>query len=270
MITGGTNGIGKETAVGLAQKGYQIIIIGRDPERTEAAVKEIKIRSDNQRVSYFNADFSQLSDVRKLADDFLRRYETLNVLINTAGFISRKRILTKEGFESQWAVNYLSPFLLTHLLLDRLKKNAPSRIVNVSAKAHEWGQIDFNDLQREHKYSGLKMYSQCKLASNMFTFELSRHLEDGHVTVNCLHPGIIRTGFDVGAMSRFFTLFRPFFQSTEKGARTSIYLATSPEVDRVTGKYFANKKVKKSAKRSMERDAQKKLWELSMKQVGLE
>ena len=269
MITGSTSGIGKETAVRLAKQGFHIIVHGRDLWKTEKVATEIKTLTKNHRIDHIVADFSRMSEVRKFSDKILQNFQNLKVLINNAGFISRERILTSDENESQWTVNYLAPFLLTNLLLERLKENAPSRIINVSAKAHEWGDIDFDDIQREHEYSGLKMYCQCKLALNMFTFELSERLEGSGVDVNCLHPGVIRTGFDVGAMSRFFTIFRPFFQKPVKGARTPVFLATSPDVQGVTGKYFANKKIKKPSRMSLDMEAKKKLWEISLQQTGL-
>jgi NAD(P)-dependent dehydrogenase (short-subunit alcohol dehydrogenase family) len=281
MITGSNSGIGKETAVGLARMGASIVMVCRDRQRGEAAAKEISMRAgvDGRRegggggvTDLFIADLSILGSVRQLAQDFKKKYRRLDVLVNNAGLILAKRTLTKEGLETTFVVNYLSHFLLTNLLLDLLKSSAPSRIINVSSVAHLSGHIDFDDLQGETKYGALRAYSQSKLAQMMFTYELAKRLEGTGVTVNAVHPGNVATNWgrkSAGALSVLLRLASPFLLSPEKGADTLIYLASSPEVANVTGKYFFKRKQVESSAESTDEEKSKRLWEISERLCGL-
>ena len=217
------------------------------------------------------ADLSSLASVRKLADDFKKTHDRLHVLVNNAGLIMGKKMITVDNLETTFEVNYLSHFLLTMLLLDTLKVSAPSRIVNVSSSASLSGHIDFDDLQEKKGYSAMKSYSQSKLAQVLFTYELSRRLAGTGVTVNAVHPGVVRTrwGDEGGALGIGIRLGRPFMISPKKGAETPIYLASSPEVEGVTGKYLYKKKENQSSKESYDGDEAKRLWDVSLKLTGL-
>src|SRR5450755_1131945 len=244
LVTGGTGGIGKATAAGLAAMGARVGITGRDIARTRAVAAEIAAASGNPAVDPFAVDVSSQAEVRRLAGEVLTAYPRLDVLVNNVGGFWATRRVTADGLEHTFAVNHLAPFLLTRLLLDRLEASAPARIVTVSSGAHATGKIDFGDLQGERRYSGQRAYSQSKLANVLFTYELARRLDGTGVTAAVLHPGVVRTGFaaeDPSPMWRvFLPLVRLFLKSTRKGAATSIYLAASPEVEGITGKYFAD------------------------------
>lgn len=269
LITGATSGIGKETAVALAKMGATVVAVGRNRERSETAVEEIKSRSASQNVELLLADLSSLAEVRTLSRRFLERHSRLHVLINNAGFASKMRTATAEGIESQWAVNYLAPFLLTHLLLDCLKKSAPARVINVSATLHKLGTLDFDDLEMENGYRGLKMYARSKTALNSFTFELAKRVAGDGITVNCLHPGVVKTNFKATALFPMAALFRPFFTSSEKGAGNTIFLATAPELDGVTGQYYLSHETANASAESRDPKKAKHLYELTEKQVEL-
>ena len=263
MITGANSGIGKATAIGLAKLGATIVMVCRNPERGESAAKEIKEASNNLNIDLLIADLSSQEDIRNLAKNFKSKYRNLHVLINNAGIVPKKRQTTVDGLELQLAVNHLAPFLLTNLLLDIIKASAPARIINISSGLHYRAKINFDDLQSEKKYGGFYTYDRSKLALMFFTYELARRLEGTGVTVNAVHPGIIKTrlGRDFNWFMRGFT--KIFFKSPKKGAETPIYLASSPEIEGITGKYFANKKEKKSSEASYNEDAAKQMWEIS-------
>jgi retinol dehydrogenase-14 len=272
LVTGGTSGIGKATAMGLARMGANLAITGRDPERTEAAAREIRAAGHGQ-VSVFVADLSSQSEVRRLAGEVLERLPQINVLVNNVGGYWNHRRLTADGLEHTFALNHLAPFLLTNLLLDRLKKSSAARVVTVSSNAQAMGRIDFDDLQGEKSYSGSSAYDQSKLANLMFTYELARRLQNSGVTANALHPGVVRTSFgaeDPGRAQRLFVpLMKLFMKSPAQGAATSIHLASSSELQQRTGLFFANGKTKKSSKRSYDEAAAARLWEVSADLVGL-
>ena len=272
LITGGTGGIGKATAIGLAAQGARVAITGRDRERAEAAAAEIRDATGNPLVDAFAADLSSQAEVRRVAAHVLDTYPRLDVLINNVGGFWATRRVTVDGLEHTFAVNHLAAFLLTSLLLDRLKASAPARVVLVSSGAQSMGSIDFEDLQGERAYSGQTAYNQSKLASVMFTYELARRLKDAGVTANALHPGVVSTGFGAEDPSRIFTfivpLVRPFMKSPRQGAATSIYLASSPKVEGVTGMYFAKEKPQTSNKASYDVDAAARLWQVSAGLVG--
>jgi len=268
LITGATQGIGLASAIGIARTGARTVMVGRDRERGERAVEQTKTASGNPDVSLLLADLSSQGSIRKLAAEFKARHDRLHVLLNNAGGVFVKRTLTVDGIETTFAVNHLAYFLLTELLLDVLEASAPSRIVNVSSAAHGGGRIDFDDLQHEKRWSSFKAYSDSKLANVLFTYELARRLAGTGVTANCLHPGVVTTGFgknNPGLPRALITLAGPFMLSPEKGARTSIYLATSPEVEGVTGKYFDKCKAASSNKQSYDTGVAQKLWDVSEK-----
>jgi retinol dehydrogenase 14 len=272
LVTGGTGGIGKATAVGLAAMGARVGLTGRDIARTRAAAAAVAAASGNPAVDPFPADMSSQAEVRRLAGQVLAAYPRLDVLVNNVGGFWATRRVTADALEHTFAVNHLAPFLLTDLLLDRLKASAPARVVTVSSGAHAMGAINFDDLQGERRYSGQQAYSQSKLANVMFTHELARRVEGTGVTATVLHPGVVRTGFaaeDPPPMGKIFLpLIRPFLKTPKKGAATSIYLASSPEIEGVTGKYFADSKPKTSSPSSYDTAAAARLWQISVDLVG--
>jgi retinol dehydrogenase 14 len=272
LVTGGSGGIGRATALGLAVMGAQLAITGRDRERTEAAAREIR-EGGGGRVDVFVADMSSQAEVRRLAAEVLQALPRIEVLVNNVGGYWDSRHVTIDGLERTFALNHLAPFLLTNLLLARLRASVPARVVTVSSGAHTMGRIDFDDLQGERSYSGMRAYSQSKLANILFTFELARRLGTGGVTANALHPGMVRTGFgaeDSGTLQRIGTpLMRPFMKTPAQGAATPIYLASSPEVEGVTGCYFVGCKPRRSSGRSYDDAMAARLWQVSADLVGL-
>jgi retinol dehydrogenase-14 len=272
LVTGGTGGIGRATAMGLAMMGANLGITGRDRGRTEQAAAEIRTASGGQ-VDMFVADLSSQSEVRRLADEVLQACPRLDVLVNNVGGYWNTRHVTADGLERTFALDYLAPFLLTNLLLDRLKQSAPARVVTVASNAHTTGRIDFDDLQSERSYSGSRAYSQSKLGNVLFTYELARRLQATSVTANALHPGVVSTSFgaeDPGGVQRLFVPFvRPFLKTPVQGAATSILLASSPDLEQVSGRYFANSKPKRSSKASYDQTAAARLWQVSAELVGL-
>ena len=271
LVTGGTGGIGLATAAGLAELGARVGIVGRDPARTKTAAE--RLRGSGGEVDVFVADLSSQQEVRRLAKEVLAAYPRLDVLVNNVGGYWATRHTTVDGLEHTFAVNHLAPFLLTNLLLDRLRASAPARVVTVSSGAQAMGTIDFEDLQGEHDYSGQRAYNQSKLANVMFTYELARRLQGSGVTANALHPGVVRTNFgredSKGWMRLMLPVIRPFLKSPERGAATSLYLASSPDVEGVSGRYFANSKPKTSSKASQDTTAAVRLWDVSAALVGL-
>src|SRR5713101_671060 len=222
LITGGNSGIGKATATGLAKLNASVVIVSRDKDKGEATLIEMSAKSGNRNLDAMTADLSSQDSVRELAHDFKGRYKKLHVLINNAGIFLPRRISTVDGLEATFATNHLGHFLLTNLLLDTLKANAPSRIINITSSAHHGTEIDFDDLQAEKKYSGYHAYSQSKLANVLFTYQLAQRLDGTGVTVNCLHPGVVRTGFgkDVtGLMTILVRIAGPLMMSPAKAAQ---------------------------------------------------
>jgi NAD(P)-dependent dehydrogenase (short-subunit alcohol dehydrogenase family) len=274
LITGGSAGIGRATAIGLAALGARVAITGRDQIRAEATATEIRAATSNPHVDAFSADLSSQAEVRRLAAEVLARYPRLDALVNNVGGFWASRRVTADGLEHTFAVNHLAAFLLTELLLDRLKASVPARIVVVSSNAQSLGKIDFEDLQGERRYSGQDAYNQSKLASVMFTFELARRLAGTGVTANVLHPGVVNSAFGSEDPSRIFKflvpLWRPFMKTPRQGAATSIYLASSPEVEGVTGTYFANGRPGTPNRASLDADAAARLWQVSARLAGLE
>ena len=272
LVTGSTSGIGRVTALALAKMGATVVLACRDKSKGEATRDEIKAQNPNAPVDILLADLSSQQSVRQLARDFTDRYSRLDVLLNNAGGIFLRRSTTIDGLEQTFAVNYLAPFLLTNLLLDTLKASAPARIVTVASGAHQGATINFNDLQAKKRYSAMGAYGQSKLATILFTHELAKRLQGTNVTANCLHPGTVATNFGNGngpVLSFLVKLVMRTGISPEKGAETSIYLASSPEVEGVTGKYFSNCKEVHSSKESYDEAAAQQLWEISVELTNL-
>ena len=272
LVTGGTGGIGKATALGVAAMGARVAITGRDRDRLEAAALEIRAAHGGQ-VEVFVADMASQSEVRRLADEVLHCLPRIDVLVNNVGGYWNTRRVTPDGLEHTFALNHLAPFLLTNLLLARLRCSAPSRVVTVSSNAQATGQIDFDDLQGERSYSGARAYNQSKLANVLFSYELARRLDGSSVTANALHPGVVSTSFgseDPGRVQRIAVpIMRPFMKATTQGAATSIHLATAPALEHVTGGFFANSKPKRSSRRSYDLASAARLWRVSAELVNL-
>ncbi len=272
LVTGGTGGIGRATALGLAAMGAHLAITGRDRGRTENAARAIRAAGGGQ-VDVFVADLSSQSQVRRLAGEVLQRLPRIDVLVNNAGGYWNTRHVTADGLERTFALNHLAPFLLTSLLLGRLQQSTPARVVTVSSNVQAAGRIDFEDLQAERSYSGARAYNQSKLANVLFTYELARRLRGTSVTANALHPGVVRTSFgaeDPSAVQRLFTPFmRPFMKAPARGAATSIYLASAPGLEHVTGCYFVGSKPRKSSRRSYDQATAARLWQVSTDLAGL-
>jgi len=272
LVTGGTGGIGKATATGLAARGACVAITGRDRERAESAAADIRAEGGPP-VDVFVADMSVQAEVRRLAAEVLAAVDRLDVLVNNVGGFWNSRHVTADGLERTFALNHLAPFLLTHLLVDRLVESAPARVVTVSSDAHRLGRIDFDDLQGERSWSGQTAYNQSKLANVLFTYELARRLEGTSVTAAALHPGVVNTSFGAedprGIQRVLLPLMRPFMKSPARGAATSIHLASAPELERVTGRYFVNSKPKKSSDASNDGATAARLWRRSGELVGL-
>jgi retinol dehydrogenase-14 len=270
LVTGGTAGIGRATALGLAAMGAHLAITGRDRGRAEAAAREIRAATGGQ-VDVFAGDLSAQSQVRRLAEEVLQRLPRVDVLVNNVGGYWATRHVTADGLERTFALNHLAPFLLTNLLLDRLQHSAPARVVTVSSNAQAQGRIDFDDLQGERSYSGARAYSQSKLANVLFTYQLARNLQGTGVTANALHPGVVRTAFgaeDPSGVQRLFIPFlRPFLKAPAQGAATSIHLASAPDLEQVTGRYYVGRKPSRSAKRSYDQAAAARLWQVSAELV---
>ncbi len=277
LITGASSGIGEASAIGLARKGASLVLLCRDRGRGEAAVARIKSRTGAVDIELLIADLSSQSQIRAAAAQFLDSGRKLHVLLNNAGLIIRQRTVTGDGIETTFAVNHLAYFLLTNLLLARLRESAPARIVSVSSALHKRGygdgRIAFDDLGGETAYSGYKAYGQSKLANILFTRELARRLDGTGVTANALHPGVVATGFAGNNRSALWRIaratYRPFSLSPERGARTSVWLATDPALATVTGRYFHNCKQRQPAPQARNDEDAARLWRISEQMTGL-
>jgi NAD(P)-dependent dehydrogenase (short-subunit alcohol dehydrogenase family) len=271
LITGATNGIGLAAAEALAALGAKLAIVARSEGRARDAVARIaKAGGGKATVDVLIADLASQTSVRSLAAEALRRYPRIDILINNAGAMFTTRQLSPDGIELTWALNHLAPFLLTTLLLDRLRQSAPARIITTASGAHRDAHIPFDDLAAERGFKGFGRYGETKLANILFTTELARRLEGSGVTANCFHPGLVATGFNRnnGAiMGLGMTLLRPVSRSPEKGAETLIWLATAPEVANVSGAYFFDKLPKTPSLAAQDRSAARRLWEVSEQQV---
>jgi len=277
VVTGGNSGIGFETAAALAAMGARVLVTARNAEKGRAAVGEITGRLGGEaQVQLVVFDLSDLSSVRRGAAEILELAPRLDVLVNNAGVVLGDRRVTVDGYEATFATNHLGPFLLTYLLLERLKASAPARIVTVASTAHNTARqgLPFDDLQSEHRYRSMRVYGQSKLANILFTKELARRLEGTGVTANCLHPGTVRTGYardgDANGLLAFgVTVVGPFFLSPAKGARTSVYLASSPEVAEVSGEYFVKCRPRQPRAWGRDPEAARRLWAVSEELTGL-
>ena len=272
VVTGGTGGIGKATARGLVALGARVAIVGRDPARLATAAEDLSRTTGDDEVDVFEADLSSQAQVRRLAARLEERYPRIDVLVNNVGGFWAHRHVTADGLELTFALNHLAPFLLTSLLVERMREQEHARIVTVTSSAEALGTIDFDDLQGSRKYSGQRAYNQSKLADVLFTFELARRLRGTGVTVNAVHPGVTRTAFGAEDQMRFFEatggLARPFMRSPERGADTVVWAASSPELDGVTGGYFHDRRPKRPSKRSLDEATAKRLWQVSEELTG--
>jgi NAD(P)-dependent dehydrogenase (short-subunit alcohol dehydrogenase family) len=272
IVTGASSGIGKETATALAAMGARVVMVCRDAGRAEAARAEIAHEAASDDIDVLIADLSSQEQIRSLAAQINGRYEKIDVLVNNAGAINTVRTTTIDGIETTFAVNHLAYFTLTNLLLDRIRASGAGRVVNVSSGAHVGARMDFDDLQGARRYGAMRAYGQSKLANVLFTYELARRLEGSGVTANCLHPGVVATGFghnNPGWLKLGVTIMRPFVLDAQRGAETSIYLAASPEVRGVTGKYFEKCKEVRSSPASYDTAAAARLWEISKEMTGV-
>ncbi|HXM58019.1 MAG TPA: SDR family oxidoreductase [Candidatus Dormibacteraeota bacterium] len=273
LVTGATAGIGLVTAEGLARTGAHVILGARTRERGEAARERIARATGSDRLELVVADLAVQAEVRRMAEDVARAHDRLDVLVNNAGGIRSRREETPDGIEWTWAVNHLAPFLLTNLLTNLLKASAPARVVTVSSDAHSGARLDLDDPQfTRRRYATLAVYGQSKLANILFTAELARRLQGTGVTANCLHPGFVGSEFGSkagGAFGWAWPLVKLFALSPERGARTSIYLATSPEVADVTGRYFVRSRPATPSRQAQDADLARRLWEVSERMTGL-
>ncbi|MEE2775638.1 MAG: SDR family oxidoreductase [Acidobacteriota bacterium] len=274
LVTGANAGIGKWTAIALAEQGATIVAAARSASKGQRAVEEIRRRGGNDRVELRLADFSSLADVRRLAAEVAQAHPSLDVLVNNAGLIQGQREETRDGFEVTFGVNHLAPFLLTLLLEPALRAAAPSRVVNVASRAHTRAALDFDDLQSRRGYQSMQVYGRSKLANILFTRELARRWRGSGVSANCLHPGVVRSDFGADGemgpwMAIGWALIKPFLISPRRGAETSVYLASSPEVEGISGEYFDRCRVSRSSRRSQDMDVAARLWAESAEMVGL-
>lgn len=272
LVTGASSGIGAETALGLARLGARVGLVGRDRARTERAAAHLS-RETGGAADVFLADLSSQAEIRRLAGEVRARYPVLDILVNNAGAIFSERHVTVDGIERSWALDHLAYVLLTHELRRPLEAAPRARIVNLASAAHTRGRIDFEDLGGERRYSALKAYSQAKLGNVLFTYALARRLSGSTITVNAVHPGVVASDFaknTSGGLGFAWGLIRPFLISTEAGARTSLHVATAPELGGVSGRYFARNRETASSARSRDEDLQERVWTLSRRQVGIE
>jgi len=268
VVTGATSGIGEATALGLVRMGARVVVVGRSRERGEATLARLRAAgSADLRL----ANLASLAEVRRLAEEILAACPQLHLLVNNAGVVNLRRQITVDGFEETFAVNHLAYFALTNLLLERVVASAPARIVNVSSDAHRFSPLDLDDLQSEHGYGAMRTYARSKAANILFTRELARRLEGTGVTVNAVHPGAVasRLGAHNGWFGKLATgLLKPFFLSPEKGARTSMHVATAPELDGVSGAYFARCREKQPARSACDPETTRRLWDVSAQLTG--
>jgi NAD(P)-dependent dehydrogenase (short-subunit alcohol dehydrogenase family) len=272
LITGATSGIGLAAAQALAALGANVAIVGRNETRTRVAPRAIGAETKTTTVTTFAADLSSQAAVRKLAAEVLARCPRLDVLVNNAGAMYGTRQLSPDGVELTWAVNHLAPFLLTSLLLDRLKASAPARIITTASGAHQGARLPFDDVNAERSYRAFGRYGETKLANILFTAELARRLEGTGVTANCYHPGLVATGFNRGnglLTDIGMTAINLMARTPAVGADTLVWLATSADVANVSGKYFFDRQQRRSSQEAQDMQTARRLWELSERQCGL-
>ncbi|WP_181306499.1 SDR family oxidoreductase [Rufibacter sp. XAAS-G3-1] len=271
VVTGASSGIGKATAQALANGGAQVVMVCRNERKGLEAIKEIKQKVPEATLKLHLADLSSLQEVRKVAAELKENYPVIDVLINNAGLIPGVMQTTADGWELAWATNHLAPFLLTNLLMEPLLASEQGRVINVTSEAHRLGQIDFEHAGKPQKYSAITAYADSKLANIHFTYELARRTEFTNLTVNCLHPGVVGSSFGSNSnffIREFFRLARFFMKTPEKGAETPVYLATSPHLKFISGKYFKNAKQANSAADSNNAHVARRLWDISAEQTG--
>lgn len=268
LVTGASSGIGLATARGLAHRGATVVMVSRASGSGAAQTEALRRETGNAALYHLSADLSSLSDVRRAAAEFSRTFGHLDVLINNAGGFFPRRQLSPDGLELTFALNHLSPFLLTHLLLEKLLRGDAPRIVNVASRAERFGTLDFGDLALTN-YGMWRAYGRSKLANLLFSYELARRLSGTSVTVNALHPGTVATSIGGPLGSLLMKLARPFFKTPSQGAETTLYLATSAEVAGKTGGYYSEAKLERSSAASYDRAAQARLWQISRELVGL-
>ena len=272
VVTGASSGIGEETALALARQGARVVLVARSRERGARAQERIRAETGNDRVELALADLGSLAEIRRLAQELLAACPQIHVLVNNAGVVNLERRLTVDGFEETFAVNHLAYYALTHLLLDRLLASAPARIVNVASDAHKFGSLDPDDLHSERGYRAMRVYGRSKSANILFTVELARRLQGTGVTVNAVHPGPVasRLGKNNGLLGRAVTsLLAPFFLSPERGARTSVHVATAPELAGVSGRYFAKCREARPTAAAQDPGLAKRLWDESARLTGI-
>ncbi len=273
VITGANSGMGKATSVELAKTGAIVVMLCRNKAKGEEAIKEVRDLSGNSSVELMICDLRSLKSIENFCTEFKNRFQRLDILVNNAGVVLPGRHETFDGCELQFGVNHLGHFLLTNRLLDIMIASAPARIINVSSGAHKIGHIHIKDVNLSKNYTAWRAYAQSKLANILFTYELADRLKGRGVTANCLHPGAVATAMGINRDTGFGTfitrILKPFFQTPEKGAQTAVYLATSPDVEGVTGKYYYQKRPLLSSKRSYDKEMAKSLWALSEKMTGI-
>jgi len=271
IVTGATAGIGLYTALGLARQGMRLVIVGRDPGRTERARRLVAERSGSDRVETALADFASLAAVRRLAKALLAGHERIDLLVNNAGLISPRFQLSKDGYELTFAVNHLAPFLLTNLLLERLKASAPARVVTVASEAHRRNRIDVGDLTRPRDWTMSRGYGRSKLCNILFTRELASRLDPDEVVATCLHPGMVATGIGQrgGVLELGWRVLKPFMLRPEKGAETSVFLATAPDPRRFHGGYVIRKALTQPDPAALDSGLARRLWDESARLAGL-
>ncbi len=273
IVTGATGGIGRATARALCERGAHVVIVCRDEGRGRDAAAEFAAAVPGAQVDIVLGDFASQRSTTDAAREILSRFERIDVLVNNAAVVNATRTETEDGLEEVFAVNQLGYFLFTNLLLDRIRASAPARIVNVASDAHRFGELDLEDLQSERAYKIMRVYGASKRANILFSYELARRLADAGVTVNCLHPGAVGTGLagQNGWWARAILLaLKPFFRSADRGAETSVYLAASPEVEGVTGKYYSDKKELRSHEATYDRALATELWQKCAELTKLE
>jgi NAD(P)-dependent dehydrogenase (short-subunit alcohol dehydrogenase family) len=274
VVTGATSGIGEITATALAERGATVVMVCRDKAKAERVRETIRARTGNEHVDVILADLGSFTDIRRAAGDIASNYSRIDVLLNNAGAVNMKRTVTSDGIETTFGVNHLAPFLLTNLLLQKLVESAPARIINVASRAHRWAlRLDLEDPEGNRFYNGWLAYAQSKLCNILFTYELARRLAGSGVTANCLHPGVVTTRFgknQPGLLNFAVRTAAPFMLTPEQGARSSIFLATSPTVSNVSGRYFDDDTTEaRSTRLSHDRELQRRLWDLSNHMTGL-
>lgn len=269
IITGATSGLGRVTAMTLARRGAELVLPVRSTEKGEALKKEIRDKTGNASVEVMSCNLASMNSIRQFAEAFREKHDRLHILINNAGIWEMKRRQSDDGIEMNFAVNHLAPFLLTNLLIDIIKASAPARIINVSSMIHKQARMKFDDLEGKKRWNRMQAYAQSKLANILFTKKLARDLKGSGILVNCLHPGVVNTNlFDqMPAFSR--KIFELFMISPEKGAQTTIYLATSPLINGISGEYFAKGKMAKTTRHAQDMKVADRLWEVSEVYCGL-